>query len=296
MTKNLLIKVLILIIAILFWEQQVLMKSHIQDIYVPIKLINIPSDLVLDEDELPEVSISIQAKGLAFLYIRFSKIYFEINAEDYKYGKNRLKLSEKELIFSDRIDLNILNIELDKNIYVSMDKLVEKKKPIEIQYASAKDEKFFIENKIVNQQQKVTLKGPLGILNDIKKIQTEKISRKKVENGKLSVVIINPDPKVQLLKDRIILKITQTKTINRTISLIPIRFPEEKNITIIPQKVSVMVRGPEEIVEKLNNKSIIVNLNISDIGKDYAEITFEVPSGVKIIEYTPKKIQVIKNE
>ena len=230
------------------------------------------------------------------MYIRFSKISFEINAEDFKYGKNRLKLSEKELIFSDRIDLNILNIELDKNIYVSMDKLVEKKKSIEIQYASAKDEKFFIENKIINLQQKVTLKGPLSILNNIKKVQTEKISRKMVENGKLSVIIINPDPKVQLLKDRIILEVTQTKTINRTISLIPIRFPEEKNITIIPQKVSVMVRGPEEIVGKLNNKSIIAHLNISNVGKDYAEVTFEVPAGVKIIEYTPKKIQVIKNE
>lgn len=296
MKKNLLIKILVLFIAILLWMLQVLLKTHEQSILVPIKLINTPSELVLEEDELPKVNVQIKAKGTDILYLKLSKIFFEINAEKFKYGKNRLKISEKNLTYSNRVLLQILKIDTSKNYYVSMDKLVEKKKPVEIRYTSAKDEEFFIVNKITNPLQRVTVKGPLAILNNIKRIQTEQISKKMVEDGKLFALLVTPDPKVVLLKDRVVFKVTQTKIINRTISLIPIKFPEKENISIIPQKVSVMIRGPKEIVEKLDNKTIIANLNISKIRKNFTEVYFEVPTGVRIVEYTPKKIQVIRNE
>ncbi len=296
MKKNLHIKILVLIIAILLWMLQVLLKTHEQSILVPIKLINTPSELVLEEDELSKVSVQIKAKGTDILYLKLSKIFFEIDAEKFKYGKNRLKISEKNLTYSNRVLLQILKIDISKNLYVNMDKLVEKKKPVEIRYTSAKDEEFFIENKISNPLQRVTVKGPLAILNKIKRIQTEQISRKMVEDGKLTALLVTPDPKVVLLKDKVVFEVSHTKIINRTISLIPIKFPEGEKISIIPQKVSVMIRGPKEIVEKLDNKTIIANLNISKIRKNFTEVYFEVPTGVRIVEYTPKKIQVIRNE
>jgi hypothetical protein len=248
------------------------------------------------EEELPEIPVHIRAKGMDILFLKLSKTHFEIDAENFKYGKNKLKFTEKNLVYSHRLQLQVLNIDKSGNLNVNMDKLVEKNKSIKIQYTSAKDEEFFIENKITNTQQRVTVKGPLAILNAIKTIQTEPISKKMVKNGKLSVLLITPDSKAELLKDRIVFEVTQTKIINRTISLIPIKFPETKNISIIPQKVSVMVRGPKELVEKLDNTSIIASLNLSKVRKGFTEVKFEVPAGIRIIEYTPKKIQVIENK
>ena len=91
-------------------------------------------------------------------------------------------------------------------------------------------------------------------------------------------------------------EITNTKIIRRTITLIPIKYSENKNITIIPQKVSVMVSGPKEIVEQLDNNTITANLNTSILNRDFASVSFRVPTGVKIIEYTPQRIQVIQND
>ncbi len=295
MGKNLLIKILVLIIAVLLWMQFTLMKIHEEEIPISIKLVNKPHDLVFEE-ELPEIPVHIRAKGMDILFLKLSKAHFEIDAENFKYGKNKLKFTEKNLIYSHRLQLEVLNIDKSGNLNVSMDKLVEKNKAIEIQYASAKDEEFFIENKITNTQQRVTVRGPLAILNAIKTIQTEPISKKMVNDGKLSVWLITPDAKAELLKDRIVFEVTQTKIINRTISLIPIKFPETENISIIPQKVSIMVRGPKEIVEKLDNTSIIANINLAKVRKGFTEVKFEVPAGVRIIEYTPKKIQVIENK
>jgi len=177
-----------------------------------------------------------------------------------------------------------------------MDKLVERSKPLKIQYASAKDEEFFINNKVKKANKKIVIRGPLALINDIEYIHTKKISSKIIKDGKLTIGLISPNPKIELLQEEMEFEITNTKIIRKTISLIPIKYSETENITIIPQKVSVMVSGPKEIVEQLTKSKIIAKLNTSILQRDFASVSFEVPSGVKIIEYTPQRIQVIQND
>jgi hypothetical protein len=296
MKKNLLIKILVLIIAILLWIQQLLLRSHEAEFHVPIKIINIPNDLALQQLELPVIPVLIKAKGYNLIPINVSNIAFEVDASNYKYGQNKISFSEKNLIYPKRIVLDAIDIEYGDDIFVQLDKLVERQKQIEIEFASSKDEEFFIENKISNAQQRVGIKGPLSILNEIRTIKTEPITQKMVEDSKVTVSLIVPNINVQLLKDKVILDVTHTKIINRTISLIPIKFPETENITIIPQKVSVMVRGPEELVEKMDVNSITASLEINKIRKGFTGVEFILPSAVKIVEFTPKRIQVIENE
>ena len=296
MKNNLLIKVLVLLIAVLLWAQQILLRTHTVVLDVPIQLINIPEDLAIEQIELPKIPVKVRGKGLDIISANISKVTIDVDASNFLYGKNRIRFDEKNINYSDRIHLFIVEMQDDSNLQVSMDKLVEKKKPISIQFASAKDEEFFIENKIINTQQRVTLKGPLALVSEIKNIKTQKISKKMVVDNKLNVSLINPHENIQLLKDTIVLEITQTKIANKTISLIPIKFPDSENITIIPQKVSVMVRGPEELVEKLDINTITANLELGKIRKNFTDVSFELPSGIKIVEFTPKKIQVIRNE
>lgn len=296
MKKNLLIKILVLIIAILLWIQQILLRPHEIEFQVPIKLLNIPNDLALQQVELPAITVIIRAKGYDLLSAKISNVAFEINASHYQYGDNQIKLSERDLAYNKRVQLEVIELDLNEAIYVHLDKLVEKQKPIEIEYASSRDEEFFIVNKITNSQQRIGIKGPLSLLDEIKTIKTEPITQKMMVDSKITAALVIPNANVQLLKDKVILDVTHTKIINRTISLIPIKFQETANITIIPQKVSVMVRGPEDLVEKMDLNSIIANLEIDKIRKGFTGVKFELPSGVKIVEFTPKQIQVFENE
>jgi hypothetical protein len=296
MKKNLLIKILVLIIAILLWIQQILLRPHDVEFQVPIKLLNIPNNLALQEVELPTLTVLIKAKGYDLLSAKVSQVAFEVDASNYKYGDNQIKLHTRDLSYSKRVQLDVVELVEHDPIFVHLDKLVEKQKPIKVEYATSKDEEFFIENKITNAQQRVGIKGPLSLLHEIKTIKTEPVSQKMVEDSKITATLIIPNANVQLLKDKVILNVTHTKIIIRTISLIPIKFPETANITIIPQKVSIMVTGPEELVEKMDLNSVTANLEIDKVRKGFAGVTFELPSGVKIVEFTPKGIQVIQNE
>ncbi|MDP8204213.1 MAG: CdaR family protein [Candidatus Tenebribacter mawsonii] len=296
MKNNISIKLLVLFIAIVLWIHQILIKDHTIEIDIPMKLIDTPQNLIPDSYRLPEVTINISASGKDLLLFQFSRKSFQINTSHFRYGKNQINLKIDQLMYSDKIVLKINSIDKTEDFFINMDKLVERSKILKIQYASANDEEFFIKNKIKDEKRKIALKGPLALLNEIEFVLTKKISSKMIEDGKLTAELISPDPKIELPKGKIEFEITNTKIIQRTISLIPIKFSETRNITIIPQKVSVMVSGPKEMVEQLNTNSIIANLNTSILKKDFASVSFEVPSGIKIIEYTPQRIQVIQND
>lgn len=296
MKKNISIKLLVLFIAIVLWLHQILIKTHSIEVNIPIKLIKTPQKLIPDSSRLPEVTVEISATGKDILLFQLSKKYFHIDTSHFRYGKNQIDIKADQLIYSDKIKLNINSIDKTEDFFINMDKLVERTKPLKIQYASVNEEEFFIKNKVKDANKMITMSGPLALLNDVEYIYTNNISSKMIVDGKLTVNLISPNPKIELLQEKIEFEIMNTKIIQRTISLIPIKYPESENITIIPQKVSVMVSGPKEIVEKLNINSIIANLNTPILKKDFANVSFEVPAGVKIIEYTPQRIQVIQND
>jgi len=296
MKNHLSMKLLVLFIAIILWVHQIMIKTHTLEINIPIKLIETPQNLIPDSFRLPEVTVEISATGKDLLLFQISRKFFQIDTSHFRYGKNQIDLKPDQLMYSDKIKLNINSINKTEDFFINMDKLVERTKPFKIQYASANEEEFFLKNKVKNANRKITLRGPLALLNEVEQIFTKKISSKMIVDGKLTVELISPDPKIDLFQDSIEFEITNTKIVHKTISLIPIKYPETENITIIPQKVSVMVSGPKEIMEKLNTNSIIANLNLSVLKKGFASVSFKVPFGVKIIEYTPQRIQVIQND
>lgn len=296
MKNNISIKLLVLFIAIVLWIHQIMIKTHTLEINIPIKLIETPQNLIPDSSKLPEVTVNISATGKDILLFQLSKKFFQIDTSHFRYGKNQIDPKSDQLVYSDKIELKVNLIDKANDFFINMDKLVERTKPLKIQYASTNEEEFFLNNKVKDANRKITLKGPLALINEVEVIFTKKISSKMIIDGKLTVDIISPDPKIKLIQEKIEFEITNTKIIKRTITLIPIKYSETENISIIPQKVTVMVSGPKEIVEKLKVSSITANLNTSILKKDFANVSFEVPSGVKIIEYTPQRIQVIQND
>ncbi|MCF7858108.1 MAG: hypothetical protein K9N07_02115 [Candidatus Cloacimonetes bacterium] len=296
MKNNIWIKLIVVLLAIFFWFHQILIKQHTINVNIPLKLLATPENLVLDYPRLPNITANITALGKDILVFNLSKKYFLVDAANFRYGKNPIDLVEDQLDYSENIKLQVNSILTPDDFYINMDKLVERQKLLEVQYKSVNDEEFFIKNKIKDPNRKVTVKGPLALINKIDHIKTKEISNKMIVDGKITIELVSPDAKIELEQNVVEFEITNTKIVQRTISLIPIKYPEDKNISIIPQKVSVMVSGPKEIVEELNVNSIMATLNTSNLNKDFTNVTFKLPTGIKILEYTPQNIQIIRNE
>jgi hypothetical protein len=241
--------------------------------------------------------VEIKARGIDILLIKFLDSYFQIDASDFRYGKNSVNLSLSNLALPEHINIKIDKLTLKQHLIISMDRLVTKSKRIHINYAGVKDLEYFLSNRIVSDKNKVKVRGALSLINDIKAIETEKISKKMIKDNYLKVRLIPPNNDVILLEPEIKFRVVQQKLISKTISLIPIKFPQNKKITLIPQKVTVMVRGPQNIIEKLDNTSVKAYIPEKDLNKTgFVNVKFITPKGVSVIDYTPRKIQIMKNE
>ena len=274
-----------------------LLKHHIENILVPVEFENIPADLIFSDEKTMEIPVTIEARGMDFMFLKFSRMYFIEDCKGFRYGKNKLNISDTDLSYPDRISIVVKNI-LNKNDHIIfLDKSVTQKKPLDFQFDSAKDEEFFLKNKITDRHKKIEVKGPESVLNKYKTLQTEKITKKMLKNNKLHISLILPDERMQISEEVLVFDVEKTRQITKTISLIPISYPLNMNISIIPQKVSAMIKGPEDIVNNLDNKTIIAKINSDKIKKrDFSEVDFELPAGVKLIEYTPRNIQIIRND
>lgn len=291
------IYILVIVIASLLWIQQMLLKKHIEVIRVNVQLENIPTNLILADEKIIELPVTIEARGMDFMFLKFSKMFFVSNCKGFVYGKNKLNISDTDLSYPDRITIVIKNIlnKNDQNIF--LDKSVTQNFPVDFLFSSVKDEEFFLKNKISDRYKKIEVKGPESVLNKFKKIQTVKITKKMLKNNKLYITLMLPDERMQVADEILVYDVEKTRLITKTISLIPVSYPLDMNIAIIPQKVSIMIKGPEDIVSKLDNKNIAAKIDSEKIKKrDFSEVEFELPAGVKLIEYTPRQIQIVRND
>jgi YbbR domain-containing protein len=302
MRKNLLLKILVLILAALFWIIQSLWRYHYQQIELPLRFLNLSNDLIILNEQSPEIELEFEARGLDFIAFKLTEVFIEIDAENFQYGKNSFTVEPSNLKNPGKVKLNMEAFQFDHEYTIELDKIIEREIPIQIEYATAGDEEFFLKNKISDSPRSISVNGPKSIIDQLQHIKTEKINQKMLKDGKINVELILPDPRLRLIRNEIILEVIEAKQIDRIISLIPINYPLDLEITIIPQKISVMIMGPQEIIDKVERSSIIAFIsrdkvkNLNPGESLFVTVDFTVPTGVKLVEYTPQQIQVIKND
>jgi len=297
MKENLALKILVLLISIFLWFQQTLLEEQMATLSVPMQLSSIPNDLVTEPNSISSIPVQIKARGTDIFLIKILSAYFKIDAKDFRYGKNLLKISLSNLILPEHFNIHITELNTANNFTISMDRMVTKSKYVHINYSSAKDIEFFLKNRINEKRIKVKVRGAMTIINPLKYIETEKITRKMVKNNKIRIRLIPKNKEITLLEPEITLDVKQQKLVSKTLSLVPIQFSHDKKVTLIPQKVTFMVRGPENIINNLDNNAIKAFIEDTNLEKNgFAEIKFQLSPGIKIIDYTPRKVQVIVNE
>ncbi|OQX71984.1 MAG: hypothetical protein B6D62_00490 [Candidatus Cloacimonas sp. 4484_275] len=181
MKKNLSLKILALVVAILLWLQQSLLKEHTAEISFPLKFENVPKNYVILANNLSDIPVLVKSRGMNIIFLKKSNCFFRINAANFHFGENKINLGKDDLIFSSKKKIEIIEIK-KKSFKIYLDKIITKSVPIKIVFATSKDEEFFLKNKIVNINQNVKIKGPATILSKVKRVKTTAISRKMLKN------------------------------------------------------------------------------------------------------------------
>jgi len=287
------LKIISIVIAVIFWVHLKLMEIQTITLSLPVEFINLPQNLVILEDT-EDIPVTLEGKGKDLVWLKIFKPSIEVDAANYKYWNNLLKLQFSNIKLPENSQIKPVSINVSKNIVIKTDHIVTVEKPISLSYASDNDKTFFSQRKAKLSNSYVRVNGPESLIEDVKFIGTIPLTKELVGNkDTFTTTLVSPDASITLLSKEIKIQFIKKELFKKTISLIPIECPENTDFAISPDKITIIIEARDEILDSITSKDIIVKLENND--EDFAGLKISVPAGVKIIEYTPEKVQIIRD-
>jgi CRISPR/Cas system-associated protein Cas5 (RAMP superfamily) len=291
MKRNIWVWLAALLLAVFLWLQSVLLSQQEETVWLPLKFEPQPEELLLSSNENARVEVILQAKGINIFMFRQQDIYYQVDGSKLKYGKNSLHLIKENLTCSEK-QLEFLSGFTQKVMIIEMDRIISRQKPVILTFASASDERFFLDQQLDVSSNIVQIKGPEKYLEKLENIKTKPVTKKDLKNNRLRVALDSPSPLIELNSSEIVIQFnSQVKTI-KTIPLLPIIYSGNKLVDFAPRRVTVKIEGAESTVSEIDGEQIIANLIIDETrNSGYGKIVFVLPDGIKLLEYTPEKIR-----
>ncbi|PID27642.1 MAG: hypothetical protein CSB55_08185 [Candidatus Cloacimonadota bacterium] len=299
MIKDIGLKILALTLAVVLWFSGMLLSEKTIDIYLPIQTVNIPDNLILmDSERNKNIRFKLTARGIDLAIFSLTKKgYCLVDASNFKYWNNVLKISGDNVILPEYVHYTKLETDPNKKILLKTDRIKSVRLPVKVKYAGEKDEIYFARKKMKINPSKCTVTGPEQKLKLIKTVETYPLAEQRIKNSHLETRLIIPKGAIQVQPETANIEIEETRIIQKMFSLLPIHYPHEQNVTIIPQKASVLLEGSEDILNNMKKSKIKISVKDKKLKAGQKQkLDVEIPPGLKIIKYTPQTVKVKSNE
>ena len=291
--KNYLI-IFAILLAIAVWLLVNLLDQQTSIINFRIRIVNIPDNIYIFENETIRVPVTVQGTGINILLFFLSDASIDYNGSDLIMGDNLLDLFRIASSLPYHKNLTFSTIPSDITYVVSTDRILQKRVPVYFDFFSENDRNSFIENQYTFDDVFVTLSGPSFEIQRLENVYTEKISADFLKRRNMNIRLLAISEHVVILPPFIELLKASDVIATRTISFLPI-FHDASKMSIFPERVTVIVEGNHELISNLRNEEIFAYVNDSDVDLENnleIDIYFTVPDFVRIVDYTPKKVDI----
>jgi len=301
MKKNFLIYLSILFFAVILWLYLSLNLSYTINLSVPLE-INLTKSQALASTVPSSIDVTIKGKGWDLVtlivsenltyYLDLTGIKRDVRVNTFKAISERLNIPH---------DLIILNTYPD-TISISFDKVSERKVQVKNNVNVILKDGYKIVGKPIITPKYVKITGAKSILSKIKFIPTESVTFENINSDISRIVklsdtlknIIRFEPK----KVKIEYKVELSADKNfEDITVSVNNVPSDKDVLLIPPKLTLYLRGGVEQLSQINPSEIKVSIDYDVIENDtlgFVTPVIELPvNAATLINFEPQKFQYI---
>lgn len=298
MKKNLHIIILSVIFSIILWISISLSNDYYATVTVPIKLVNFPTGYSTASDIPKDISVKLKGKGWKLLGVNIStKSDYTISVEDS--GRINVNLynylGENQWLSS---DIEVIDITPDTLSFV-----VEKDYMKKVSVVSDLDLKFRqgygLASPIRIIPDSTTLYGPRSVVRNLSFVYTKKRTFKDLDDRTTEQVALEDLPGViyNNREVRVILNVQQI--VDKNFDDINVRIndlPVDRDVILLPNKVSVGISGGIEILGTLDKDKIKAYINYREIVLDTLGSVvphIEIPENTTLKYIKPARLRYI---
>jgi YbbR domain-containing protein len=289
---NIWLKVGTIIFAFLLWFHVASERLVFENVSVPIKLENLPDELVIVNNVEREVSFQIKTKVKQLILLNlFGHPYISVDLTNIVSGKNSIKLSEDWINLPSWRPLDITGLVRPKQLLIETEKMDKKQVSVRVVTKGTPQDKTFIK-KIMVEPDSIVLIGGKRKLNEIEEIETDTVDvSKRSKNYNIEKWLIIPDGGFSSETQMVRVSILFERYVTKAFRGVAITLKGDGDFTVDPESIVVTVGGPENLLEGLKPSDIKAYIDVKDNEK-YVIPYFNLPEGIVFVCCEPGKVKV----
>ena len=298
--KNLLLKILSVLFAILIWFIVTKEEKSILTLTVPLELKNLPNNLIISNNYPGKIDLRIQGSKSMLADLTLGDVSVSLDLSKNQIGKGRYFIRSENVKHPFGTEILLIDPSI---IRLDVQKKTEKMIPVLLNVKGKPKKGYQIIGTAANPKE-IAVIGPENEIDKIKRIMTEPIdveNKDKTFSTEVPLIILSSH--ISFLTTEKIKAEIQIGEMNiaRKLSNIPVKIiPSDFKIDFNPKTIDVILEGPQSIINGLDKTKISAEIDISKLDpspKDYKllpaiEFGQKKPKTITIKKTTPSTVDV----
>lgn len=290
-------------IASVFWLIQTLNDDYEAEFSIPVRLKDIPNDVVVTTEAPSELKIRVKDKGIVLLNYAVTKVFYPINLEftDYNSTNNHIKIYasefEKNILSQLNASSRLLSVSPDTLEYIySAGKA--KRVPVKLQGKITPARQYYIPDTLY-QPDSVLVYAPSTLLDTIKYAYTERVVLENIADTTKQQLGILPIKGAKFIPNTVGITLPIDVYTEKTVEvpLYGTNFPQDKILRTFPSKVRVTFQVGMRNFKEITAEDFAIDIPYDElirIDSDKYDIKLAItPPEVSNVRISPAQIDFL---
>ncbi len=299
LTRNLSLKIVAFILALLFWVNVVTNKTYEYEFDVPFNLADISSDLILTTPPPDKARVRLDGTGkqlLAFLYKKPSLVY---PAENFERGIYRIDIGPDDVSFDQPVQPRIVVVNEPQTLTLKFEGMAYDTLPVmaDVEIEPALGFTTIGDPTLVPDS--VEVSGPRRIIRNLKQISTEKVTFADVKKNIEEQISLAIDDTMFLT-----VNVDQVDIYQEIVPLVEKKFGPValetlnsglyETTEVNPDSIALIVEGPRGFIDTLDASLFTASINFRNIEAGTTSVLprVNIPQGYRLIRTEPASVTV----
>jgi len=299
LTKNLALKIIAFMLALMFWFNVVTNKVYEHEFSVPFEFEDIAEELILTTPPPENFKIKLEGTGKQILMFLLKKPGLHYDASKFERGVYVVEFSPSDFVFDDNIRVEIAGIVEPQSLTLKFEKLTQKTVNVMADIEITPALGYTKVGKLEVTPDSLLVWGPQRIIRSLKYLSTKNLSFKEVkkdigENIDLALddtLFLTPEVDFVTISQRIV-PLTEKKV--GPIGIQTYNSNRFDSAALTPDSIYVIIEGPRGKIDSLDLSLFAASVNFRNIDSGTSTVLpkIVIPPGYRLIGTDPASISV----
>lgn len=302
-SREFLIFLFFLVVAFFFWILQKLNDTYETELVIPVRLENVPEDIVVTMPPPEDMRVQIKDRGTVLINYILGRTFYPIvlDFEDLENSDGRIRIdasSYQKTISSQLMTTTQISAIKPFSFDIVYTRGEKKKVPVVVQGRIMAEKQYYVSNMHVRPDS-VVVYAPREILDTIKAAYTDSFVCEHISDTIVRNEVLVAVPGAKFVPDRVDLKICTDMYTEKKVEvpIHSINFPPNKILKTFPSKVSLTFQVGLGRFKSIVPEDFLITVSYDELlkcGTDKYHVKLKTaPEGINYIRIEPSEVDFI---